>query len=207
MILEAGMRVICTEFTETALAYLPSGTSQSVDPWGARCFADESPPIDFWRYDLAMKDADLSFSTGVFAVNRRLNAADLPYRFFKMNYLSDVIEAELIQIAHGVSFFRPDLDALVSDRRWSVVWAQKAEPKAPGRVKSWQWDQVKASLTVNVARNPALLNSSATELMLHMTDLFESFHGGKGNAPDKRDIYEYVQLILGKFHPDDYAPD
>lgn len=206
MILEAGLPVICTEFTETALAYLPSGTSKSVDPSGAH-FPDNSPPIDFWRYELAIKDAERSFSTGIFAVDRDLNAADLPYRFFKTNYLSDVIEAKLIQTAHGVSFYRPDLDELVSDRRWPVVWAQKAEPKAPGRVKSWQWDRVKASLTVDIGRNPALLNSSATELMLHITDLFEVFHGGKGNAPDKRDIYQYAQLILAQHYPDEHAPD
>lgn len=207
MILEAGLPVICKEFTESALAYLPQGISKSVDPWGAGCFTDNSPPIDFWRYDMVVKNAELSFSTGMFAVKRHLNAADLPYRFFKTNYVSDVIEAELTQIAHGISFFRSDLEALVSDRRWSVVWAKKAEPKAPGRVKSWQWDRVKASLTVHVAGNPALLNSSPTELMRYMTDLFEGFHGGRGNAPDKRDIYAYVQLILGQCCADDYPPD
>ncbi|MFN0045541.1 MAG: hypothetical protein ACKVOS_03660 [Sphingorhabdus sp.] len=207
MILEAGLPVVCTEFTETALAHLPSGASKSVDPEGAGCFANDSPPNGFWRYEMSVDhDAELSFSTGIFFVNRRMNAADLPYRFFKTNYLSDHIEAELWQLARGVYFSRPHLEALVVDRRWSIVWSQKAEPKAPGRVKSWQWDQVKAQFTVDVARKPALLKSGAAEIVRHLTDIFEMFHG-IGNAPDKSDIYEYAHLILRKVPSDDYAPD
>ncbi len=156
-------------------------------------FASVDP--DFWRIGMAITDNP----EGSFAANNLHHVTDmtvgeLPYRMRDMgNGELQSQKVRLSQFAWGVHFPKEDLIRLANDREWqawgAVATALQNRGKR-GRPPTWKWDEVKASLTIEAARNPAILAKGAGPIVQFINAEMRRRHWEQ--VPDRKEVDEYI---------------
>jgi hypothetical protein len=163
---------------------------------------------DFWRPSHAIgPTAERDFAAGDFSLVEESTTNELPYAYRKI--VEGVIlgpRVERQEYATGVTVDWRTLESSMRDRQWGH-WGANLIPNAM-RVRGirprWQWDDVKARLTVHAANQPEIVLGGAGAIVEFMDEQF-AFIGSHG-APDHAEMFRYAQLINQVAQPSDLPP-
>ncbi len=166
-------------------------------------------PCDFWRIGMAIDEN----AGGCFANNNlghitEMTASELPYRMRDMTHGELQNErVNLAQSAWGVHFPRHSLIALADDPEWQawghVALALQNRGKR-GRPHTWKWDEVKAALTIEAARNPDILSGGSGPIIQFINDAMRQMHFEQ--LPDIKDVEAYARRFSGLWSESDLGP-
>lgn len=168
---------------------------------------DQDIPNDFWQIGMALNlNAEQDFIQGNITSKRKILNSELPYRLRGTD--NDDDEVTLFQTATDIHLESNALIGLAQDsswQRWSDIKSITDRGKR-GRPQEWKWDDIKARFTVEVARNPEILNQKPAQIIKWFIDALAHEHNGQ--TPEVKEIRPYVKSILDqwKVEPDIGAP-
>lgn len=157
-----------------------------------------SIPCDFWRIGMAIgPQAGAEFASGNLGRITEMTASDLAYRMRDRH--SSALQNErvsLSQIAYGVYFPKAHLLALAADpgwQAWGTISTAIDSRKQQGAPAKWKWDEVKAALTMEAARNADILTQGAGPIRQFINDHMRHLHGEQ--LPERKEVDRYVDLF------------
>jgi hypothetical protein len=167
----------------------------------------DSLPIDFWRYSIATgASAQERFAESTVGNDFETTWDRLDRRIRKNDAFSGS-RCRVMQNAERVYFPRQEVEAYARDpnwQRWIRLIDESEIEKKRGRIQIWKWDQVKASLTMEAARDPSILTGGTGPIVQYMISEFRTLHYDQ--HPDISELYEYARLFFGKPDGDQSAP-
>lgn len=172
-------------------------------PYRSTWNPSDSLPIDFWRYSIATGEfAKECFEAGNVG-NDFATTWDRLDRRIRKNDLFSGSRCRVTQNAEQVYFPRQEVEAYARDpnwQRWIRLIDESEIEKKRGRIPIWKWDQVKASLTMEAARDPSILEGGTGPIVQYMISEFRTLHYEQ--HPDISELYEYARLLTSE--PDGY---